>query len=43
MFPEAPNHTYMSAKPILEENIEWISSDEFDMNNNINTEEQSQL
>ena len=43
MFPEAPKHTYMSAKPILEENIELISSDEFGIDNNINTEEQSQL
>ena len=42
MFPEAPKHTYMSAKQILEENIESISSDEFDMDD-INTEEQSQL
>ena len=43
MFPEAPKHTYMSAKQILEENIESISSDEFDMDNNRDTEEQSQL
>ena len=43
MFPEAPKHTYMSAKQILEENIESISSDEFDMDDNRDTEEQSQL
>ena len=40
MFPEAPKHTYMSAKQILEENIESISSDEFDMDDNRDTEEQ---
>jgi hypothetical protein len=33
----------MSAKQILEVNIESISSDEFDMDYNIDTEEQSQL
>ena len=43
MFPEATKHAYMSAKQILEGNIDYISSDGFDMNNNINTEEQSQL
>ena len=43
MFPEAPKHAYLSAKQILVENIESISSDDFDMDNDINTEEQSQL
>ena len=43
MFPEAPKHAYMSAKQILDENIDLISSDEFDMDNNINTKEQSQI
>ena len=43
MFPEAPKHTYMSSKQILEENIESISSDEFDMDDNRDTKEQSQL
>ena len=39
MFPEAPKHTYMSAKQTLEKNIESISSDEFGINNDINTED----
>ena len=43
LFSEATKHTYMSAKQILEENIASISSVEFDMDNDINTEEQSQL
>ena len=43
MFPEAPKHTYMSAKQSLEENIESISNDEFGMDNDINAEDQSQL
>ena len=43
MFPQAPKHAYMSAKQFLEENIESISSDEFDIDNDINTEEQSKL
>ena len=43
MFSEATKHAYMSGKQILEENIDSISSDEFDMDNDINTEEQSQL
>ena len=43
MFTEATKHNYMSAKQILEENIESIIRDEFDMDNDINTEEQSQL
>ena len=43
MYPEAPKHTCMSAKQILKENIESISSDEFDMEDNRNTEERSQL
>ena len=37
MYPEAPKHTYMSAKQIIEENIESIISDEFDIDNDINT------
>ena len=43
MFTEAHKHTYMYAKQILEENIESIISDEFNMDNNKNTEEQSQI
>ena len=43
LFSEASKHAYMSATQILEENIDSISSDEFDMDNNINTEEQSQF
>ena len=43
MFPKASKHTYKSAKQIIEENIELISSDEFDIEKDINTEEQSQL
>ena len=43
MFSEATKHAYMSAKQILGEKIDSISSEEFDMDNNINSEEQSQL
>ena len=43
MFPEAPTHAYMSVKQTIEENIESISSDEFGMDNDINTEDYSQL
>ena len=42
MFPEAPAHAYMSVKQTIEENIELISSDEFGMDNDINTEDYSQ-
>ena len=41
MFPETAKHMYKSAKQVLEENIVAFSSDEYDVDENINSEETS--
>ena len=42
MFPEAAKRIYKDATQVLDENIESISSDEFDMDDITNTDKQSQ-